>query len=465
MENEDELSFKELVLNFKLKRNRLKEYSIRKFFPIEYINILNYSINVNSKITWLGKVYNYVNNLKEIPKCNICGNNLTVKYIQKGYSKCISASCPKNNINIDNFTKTELKEWFNVDNKCGYKSTEKYLSKHYPKLYQKILNNSNENNINFLTKIYLYLFDMTESPRCKCGVKCKFIRHLKNGFHKCCHKCSPLNSREFNAKNDPRLKYNSFSDFIIKNYKNGMTSNECYIKKSNPIEYEEIISYSLNLNNNFSWRQKLYNYIYKIEKVPICLSCKNTVKYNNFMCGYRKFCSHECLSRYNGIKFMRNNFEAFKLKAKVTLLKKYSVEYPSQNKEIMKRILNTTIERYGEIYKKHIPSYNPNSIAFLDQISERLGLPIQHALNGGEKKFVRYWADGYIEPYNICIEWDERYHKSKKQIDSDNIRETYLKEKHNCHIIRVNEQEFLKDIDNQINIIVDKIKNIINNCT
>jgi len=128
-----------------------------------------------------------------------------------------------------------------------------------------------------------------------------------------------------------------------------------------------------------------------------------------------------------------------------------------------KRAAKTTIERYGEIYKKLIPRYNINSIIYLDILSEKLNLPIQHALNGGEKKFVKYWADGYIEKYNICIEWDEKFHKNNKFIKKDIIREQFLKENFNCNIIRINEKAFLKDTDNQINLICEKINNIINN--
>jgi hypothetical protein len=149
-------------------------------------------------------------------------------------------------------------------------------------------------------------------------------------------------------------------------------------------------------------------------------------------------------------------------KAKKTNLKRYGFEYPSQNKLVSEKIVNTMIERYGELWLKHTPRYNSNSIIYLDIISEILSIPIQHALNGGEKKFIRYWVDGYIEKYNICIEWDENHHKIKKANDKDILRENYLKEKHNCHIIRINEKEFLKDIDNQINIVCNKINNIIN---
>ena len=66
--------------------------------------------------------------------------------------------------------------------------------------------------------------------------------------------------------------------------------------------------------------------------------------------------------------------------------------------------------------------------------TEKLGLPIQHALNGGEKKFIRYWVDGYIEEYNICIEWDEKQHEYKKYKEKDIVREQFLKENHHCHL-------------------------------
>jgi hypothetical protein len=129
----------------------------------------------------------------------------------------------------------------------------------------------------------------------------------------------------------------------------------------------------------------------------------------------------------------------------------------------IQKAINTCIERYGEAWLKYVPSYNPNSIIYLDMISKKLNLPIQHALNGGEKKFVKYWVDGYIEQYNICIEWDEKYHNIKKNKEKDTKREEHIINNFNCKIIRINEKEFLKDIDNQINIICDKINKIINN--
>jgi len=126
------------------------------------------------------------------------------------------------------------------------------------------------------------------------------------------------------------------------------------------------------------------------------------------------------------------------------------------------KAVKTMIEKYGEAYFYIIPKHNEKSIFYLDIISEKLSTPIQHALNGGEKKFIKYWVDGYIEEHNICIEWDEKHHKYKKIKDRDVIREQFIKDNFNCHIIRINEKEFLLDVENQIEIICNKINNIIN---
>jgi hypothetical protein len=226
------------------------------------------------------------------------------------------------------------------------------------------------------------------------------------------------------------------------------------------------------LKNNISWSEKLYNYINKLEITPTCLNCGNEVNYISLKDGYRKYCSEKCsnihtyskvqntmLKRY-GVK---NPFqsEIIKEKIKKSNLKKYGVEYLHQNKEIAKKAQDTMIERYGELWLKHIPSYNANSIIYLDILSEKIKLPIRHALNGGEKKFVRYWVDGYIEEYNICIEWDENKHNLNKQKQKDLNREAYLKENFNCQIFRINEREFLKNIEASIINIASLINNYI----
>jgi hypothetical protein len=108
----------------------------------------------------------------------------------------------------------------------------------------------------------------------------------------------------------------------------------------------------------------------------------------------------------------------------------------------IEKSINTCIEKYGETFFHMTPRYNPNSIIYLDLISEKLNISIQHALNNGEKKFKRYWVDGYIEQYNICIEWQEQHHYTKKQKEKDLKREQYIINNFKCKIIYINEKNF-----------------------
>jgi hypothetical protein len=145
-------------------------------------------------------------------------------------------------------------------------------------------------------------------------------------------------------------------------------------------------------------------------------------------------------------------------KIKQTNMSKYGVDNPSKLKMFSDKALNTMIVRYGEVWLKHAPTYNPNSIIYLDLLSEKWGIKIQHALNGGEKKFVKYWVDGYIEEYNICIEWDEIKHYSKNQKRLDVEREEYIIKNFGCNFIRINEFEFLNNIDNGIQKLTEELE-------
>ena len=56
------------------------------------------------------------------------------------------------------------------------------------------------------------------------------------------------------------------------------------------------------------------------------------------------------------------------------------------------------------------------------------------------------------------IDWDEKHHNSKRQKERDNVKEKFLKENFNCIMIRINEKEFLKNIETSINNISGLIK-------
>jgi hypothetical protein len=139
-------------------------------------------------------------------------------------------------------------------------------------------------------------------------------------------------------------------------------------------------------------------------------SIKNKIKENIIYSNIKR--KETCIKKY-GCEYASQNIDV-KNKMRETCVEKYGVEYVSQNVEIMEKIIQTNITLYGEAFTHLFPKYNINSIVYLDIISEILKTPIQHGVNGGEKKFQRYWVDGYIEQYNICFEWDEKYHNNIK---------------------------------------------------
>ena len=69
------------------------EKYIQKYFPFEYHNIVEFNVNKENSQTWLEKLYNYINNLEELPKCSVCGGTVKFKNIRKGYYNHCSMSC------------------------------------------------------------------------------------------------------------------------------------------------------------------------------------------------------------------------------------------------------------------------------------------------------------------------------------------------------------------------------------
>jgi len=159
---------------------------------------------------------------------------------------------------------------------------------------------------------------------------------------------------------------------------------------------------------------------------------------------------------------VENPFQSEKIKNKIkeTCLEKYGFNHHTKNKNIIDKITKTTIERYGEIWKNQVPKYNINSIKFLDLISEKIGILIQHASNGGEKHLGKYWIDGYIKEYSICLEWDERGHDTKKHQKYDSDRTKFLIDNYKCNVIRISEKNFMKNPDLYIDNIVNEIYGI-----
>lgn len=318
----------------------------------------------------------------------------------------------------------------------------------------------------FGDKFTVKIIDLINTSKIKINVKCdvcgkenfipyfSYIRSMKNcNYYACSRNCSKnkfiaTNKIRYGVENPSQNKEirSKFEKTCLDKFGCKFPSQNKMIKEKKKITSLEHFGVENPMQNNII-KEKIK--ISNIEKYGV----ENPMQNNEI----KKKVKQSKLSKYGDENY--NN----RIKAKQTNLIRYGVECPSQNKLIAEKGLNTMIERYGEIWLKHVPTYNPLSIFYLDIISEKLNISIQHALNGGEKKFIRYWVDGYIEKYNICIEWNEKLHENMKFREKDNIKENFIIKNFNCHYIKINQEEFLKDIDNQINLIKNQINYIISN--
>ena len=151
----------------------------------------------------------------------------------------------------------------------------------------------------------------------------------------------------------------------------GRTYSENFIKKNYIDFYNNIIEFNKK-SKNISWLNKLYNYINNIHG-KTCENCGNSLQFKNRInIGYGTYCSQKCTS------------QATRSIVKETNLKKYGVEYPLQNKEILEKVVNTNLKKYGvrsplsncnvreKIKKTNLRKYGVENISQSSEIREKV---------------------------------------------------------------------------------------------
>jgi hypothetical protein len=85
-------------------------------------------------------------------------------------------------------------------------------------------------------------------------------------------------------------------------------------------------------------------------------------------------------------------------------------------------------------------SYNPNSIAIIENYGKQYGYNFQHAENGGEFQVCGYFVDGYDKEKNVVIEYDEKHHfQPNGQLKhKDHVRQQNIINELQCKFIRIN---------------------------
>ena len=144
----------------------------------------------------------------------------------------------------------DFNKYFLINNRSGYKSNEKWLSINNPQLYSLIINNSTRTDISFLEKIFLFLNNLSDVPKCNnCNNYVKFNGTLKKGYNKSCSISCLNKSKEHKEKiiRTSLIKYNCQSpnqaNVIKVNKKNSSTLK---YGVDNPMKTEEIKNKQIN---------------------------------------------------------------------------------------------------------------------------------------------------------------------------------------------------------------------------
>lgn len=89
-----------------------------------------------------------------------------------------------------------------------------------------------------------------------------------------------------------------------------------------------------------------------------------------------------------------------------------------------KNILTQKIIRLNKIIEDGVfqwPSYNKRACNIIEKYGKKNGYNFQHALNGGEKRILCYWVDGYDKNKNVVIEYYEKKHDKKIEYDNERM--------------------------------------------
>ena len=118
-----------------------------------------------------------------------------------------------------------------------------------------------------------------------------------------------------------------------------LNSNTC-TEKSIKLKYNEFWEYIIkNYTIPQKWTEKLYWFYNNINTQPLCPTCGKPLKFLRLSVGYPQYCSTKC----------SNSSQDKKNKCIETCKNKYGGNAPASSRDILEKMNNTKIERYGDI--------------------------------------------------------------------------------------------------------------------
>lgn len=176
-----------------------------------------------------------------------------------------------------------------------------------------------------------------------------------------------------------------FSFFTIDN-KSGYKTKESWLKNNQPELYSTILKYSENIQQDITFKEKIYFYFHNLTHRPKCICCGGEIKFRNrFDKPYGDFCSITCAN---------NSKDELVKRQKETFNRKYGVDFYTQHNEFIKKQKETKLKKYGD--------ENYNNIEKVKKTKE-LNYGNENYNNVEKQKLtcsIKYGVDNYAKSNN-----------------------------------------------------------------
>jgi hypothetical protein len=361
---------------------------------------------------------------------------------------------------MKNIGKNELIDYFTMNNQSGFKTKEKHVIKNFDGLID-IINDYNKKYFNlelpFTQKLYNYLYDIIEIPKCdNCDKPIKWRGIFTEGYLKNCSKECKNNSKlriertkATNLKKydvDSVLKYDKFKEKRNKTIKNKYGVDNIFKDK-------EVIKKTKKTNiEKYGTEYAIQSDIVKEKRKSNNLK-KYGVEYPS------QLQSQKDLNINNGKAYFEN-----KLKAKGYLVLNYfqdnTVEIQHPNGHIFKSIRSICNNRFNtnaELSTILLPIGGSKSTGEIEIQNFLLENNITFELCN-RKKLNGLEIDIYVPDYKLGIEFDGLYWHSNIYKDNDyHLNKTELCEKENIQLLHIFEDEWVNKKEIVKSIIKSKL--------
>ena len=263
----------------------------------------------------------------------------------------------------------EALKLFIKDNKLNpSKTAKKYILNHYndyKEIFEYLNNCYNDLNIydNINEILYRIKNNVKNNPGCKiCGNNVSFLGFQYGYAHTCSRTCMAHYEHQNNLQNNkyendrlkklqirrPELFYdwtiickqndnwilNNFLRFNRKHICPDTNKLDTGLWAKNKINKDIVYYIKHRFNNSENIEENLYWLYHNINKRPVCPVCGGYLKFNNFINGYQRVCSHSCANLHQETKSKIEN----------TFIKKYGVpsymltnDFKQKSKETIKK--------------------------------------------------------------------------------------------------------------------------------